>query len=205
MNSVNNNEVFDLTDYINSSVVENKNEAVTPVLKPEEALDLNVELTKNSSVEPVSLPEEKSENNSSKFDDYFSKYVQDSSNNENVQNITKQDVNVQNIPEFIDSKGRLYTAVATEKIKQNELVEKYLCGYLNLNGKVLKALNNVNTNYQVLVDSENLDEYIIVPVKESLTGAKLSNGRDVKPLEKVIFQVKLYVINNLSDFTMITN
>ena len=80
-----------------------------------------------------------------------------------------------------------------------------MCGYLNLNGKVLKALNNVNTNYQVLVDSENLDEYIIVPVKESLTDAKLSNGRDVKPLEKVIFQVKPYVINNLSDFTMITN
>lgn len=204
MNSVNNNEVFDLTDYINNNVIENKTEG-TPVLKPEEALDLNVELTKNSIVEPVSLSEEKEENQSSKFSDYFSKYVQDSSNTENVQGTSSQNLNVLTIPEFIDSKGRLYTAMATEKIKQNELVEKYLCGYLNLNGKVLKALNNVNANYQILVDSENLDEYIIVSVKESLNNAKLSNGRDVRALEKVIFQVKPYVVNNLSDFTMITN
>ncbi len=205
MNSVNNNEVFDLTDYINNNVVENKNEEVVPVLKPEEALNLNVELAKNSSVEPISLPEEKEEDNSSKFADYFSKYVQNSSNTENVQNSSVNNLDIQNIPEFIDSKGRLYTAIVTEKIKQNELVEKYLCGYLNLNGKVLKALNNVNTNYQVLVDSENLYEYIIVPVKESLGNAKLSNGREVRAAEKVIFQVKPYAMNNLSDFTMITN
>ena len=57
----------------------------------------------------------------------------------------------------------------------------------------------------VLVDSENLDEYIIVSVKESLGNVKLSNGREVRPLEKVLFQVKPYAVSNLSDFTMITN
>ncbi len=205
MDSVNNNEVFDLTDYINSNVVENKNEEVTPVLKPDEALDLNVELTKNSSVAPVSLPEEKEKDESSKFGDYFSKYIQNPSTTENIQTQNFQNSDIQNVPEFIDSKGRLYSTTATDKVKQNELVEKYLCGYLNLNGKVLKALNNVNTNYQVLVDSENLEEYIIVSVKESLGNVKLSNGREVRPLEKVLFQVKPYAVSNLSDFTMITN